>query len=223
MGIASVFAMHGYRVNLYESFDKVREGVMQQIWSELQFMVEEGYIPGTKVEETLSNITIYRELGPAVEHADYVIEAVPENMQLKQNLFQQLDNLCPKHTIFASNTSSLPLHEMTALLSEERKTRTMVCHWYNPAHLIPIAELSHFGNMSEEVFDEVYELYLRAEKQPVKVLKDIPGLIANRMLHALAREVFSLIEMGAASPEDIDKALKFRDPASAVPPPACWR
>ena len=131
-GIASVFAMHGYRVNLYESFDKVREGVMQQIWSELQFMVEEGYIPGTKVEETLSNITIYRELGPAVEHADYVIEAVPENMQLKQNLFQQLDNLCPKHTIFASNTSSLPLHEMTALLSEERKTRTMVCHWYNP-------------------------------------------------------------------------------------------
>lgn len=61
-GIASVFAMHGYRVNLYESFDKVREGVMQQIWSELQFMVEEGYIPGTKVEETLSNITIYREL-----------------------------------------------------------------------------------------------------------------------------------------------------------------
>ena len=85
----------------------------------------------------------------------------------------------------------------------------MVCHWYNPAHLIPIAELSHFGNMSEEVLDEVYELYLRAEKQPVKVLKDIPGLIANRMLHALAREVFSLIEMGAASPEDIDKALKF--------------
>ena len=208
-GIASVFAMHGYRVNLYESFDKVREGVIQQIWSELQFMVEEGYIPGTKVEETLSNITIYRELGPAVEHADYVIEAVPENMQLKQNLFQQLDNLCPKHTIFASNTSNLPLHEMTALLSEERKTRTMVCHWYNPAHLIPIAELSHFGNMSEEVFDEVYELYLRAEKQPVKVLKDLPGLIANRMLHALAREVFSLIEMGAASPEDIDKALKF--------------
>ena len=168
-GIASVFAMHGYRVNLYESFDKVREGVMQQIWSELQFMVEEGYIPGTKVEETLSNITIYRELGPAVEHADYVIEAVPENMQLKQNLFQQLDNLCPKHTIFASNTSSLPLHEMTALLSEERKTRTMVCHWYNPAHLIPIAELSHFGNMSEEVFDEVYELLLMFDKEVVEV------------------------------------------------------
>ena len=67
-----------------------------------------------------------------------LLRGCPENMQLKQNLFQQLDNLCPKHTIFASNTSSLPLHEMTALLSEERKARTMVCHWYNPAHLIPL-------------------------------------------------------------------------------------
>ena len=208
-GIATVFAMHGCKVNLYESFDKVREGVMEKIRAELQFMADENYISESKIEESLANITLFSELAPAVEQVDYVIEAVPEKMELKQNLFKQLDELCPPNTIFASNTSSLSLGEMMVYLSEERKARTMICHWYNPAHLIPIAELSFFGNMSQEVFDEVYELYVRAGKQPVKVLKDIPGLIANRMLHALAREVFSLIEMEAASPEDIDRALKF--------------
>lgn len=208
-GMANVFAMHGYKVNLYESFEAVRNSVLAKIKSELEFLVSEDYIPASKVEETLLNITLHSDLAKAVKDADYVIEATPENLELKQNLFKQLDELCPKKTIIASNTSSLPLTDMMVLLTEERKRRTMVCHWYNPAHLIPIAELSFFGNMDEKVFDEVNELYTVCEKQPVKVLKDIPGLIANRMLHALAREVFTLIEIGAASPEDIDKALKF--------------
>lgn len=207
--IANVFAMHDYKVNLYESFNGVRNSVMSKIKSELEFMAEEGYIPESKINEALLNITLYDDLAEAVKDADYVIEATPENLELKQNLFKQLDEMCPKHTIFASNTSSLPLIDMMALLSEERKAKTMVCHWYNPGHLIPIAELSDFGNMDDETFNEVYELYIKAGKQPVKVLKDIPGLIANRMLHALAREVFTLIEKGVASAEDIDRALKF--------------
>ena len=120
-----------------------------------------------------------------------------------------MDQLCPAHTVFASNTSSLPLGEMIEDLPEQRKAHAMVCHWYNPPHLIPIAELSCFGNMNEAVFQEVYDLHVRAGKRPVKVLKDIPGLIANRMLHAMAREVFHLLEIGAASAEDIDAALKF--------------
>lgn len=208
-GIANVFAMHGYKVNLYESFAVVRETVMEKIKAELEFMAKENYIEESRINLTLANITLYSNLKEAVKDADYVIEATPEILELKQNLFKELDEYCPAHTIFASNTSSLSLSEMIVKLPEERKARTMVCHWYNPAHLLPIAELSFFGNMQEEVFNEVYELYLNSGKQPVKVLKDIPGLIANRMLHALAREAFTLIEMEAASPEDIDKALKF--------------
>lgn len=207
-GIANIFAMHGYKVNLYESFESVRNCAKTKIKSELELMVSEDYIPASKIEVTLNNITLYSDLGEAVKEADYVIETVPENLELKQKLFKELDALCPKSTIFASNTSSLSLTDIMALLSEKRKERTMICHWYNPAHLIPIAELSFFGNMNEEVFDEVYQLYIKCEKQPVKVLKNIPGLLANRMLHALAREVFTLIEMKVASPEDIDKALK---------------
>lgn len=208
-GIANVFAMHGYKVSLYESFDKIREIVLTQIQKELEFMVSENYIAQEKVQETLSRITLFSDLEQAAKDADFVIEAIPENLELKQELFAKLDAICPPNTIFASNTSSLPLKEMIKHLPAERQARSMVCHWYNPAYLIPIAELSYFGNMDDAVFQEVYDLHVKAEKQPIKVLKDIPGLIANRILHAMAREIFHLIEIEAASPEDIDKALKF--------------
>ena len=95
------------------------------------------------------------------------------------------------------------------LVSENRKQRMMINHMYNPAHLMPIVELSFFGNMPEDIYQEVDQLYRSINKQPVKVLKDVPGLVANRIQQGLAREVFSLIEMGVAEPAEIDKALKF--------------
>lgn len=208
-GIAAVFAMHGYPVRLYESFEPVRAAVMGVIRGELDLMVQENCLTQEELERALGGITLYAELEPAVAQADFVIEAIPERLELKKELFARLDRLCPADTIFASNTSSLPLSQMTADLPEARRARTMVCHWYNPAHLIPIAELSCFGNMDEAVFQEVYDLHLKAGKQPVRVCKDIPGLIANRILHAMAREVFHLIDIGAASAEDIDRALKY--------------
>jgi len=145
----------------------------------------------------------------AVIDRDYVIEATPEILELKQTLFKQLDDLCPSHTILASNTSSLKLNDMMALVSPSRKERILVTHWYNPAHLIPIIELSYFGNMPQDIYNQVEELHLAINKQTVKVLKDVPGLVANRIQQGVAREVFSLIEMGVAAPADIDKALKF--------------
>ena len=208
-GIAMVFAMHGCRVSLYESFDAVRETVLDKIRDEMQFMVDEDYIPAAKIDETLANITVFADLAPAVKDADYVIEAIPERMDLKQELFANLDRLCPAHTVFATNTSSLKLSEMIKDLPEARQKLCMVSHWYNPAYLLPIAELSKFGNMDEDVFNDVYDLYVRCEKQPVRVLKDIPGMVANRLLHAQAREAFYLVETGAAAAEDVDKALKY--------------
>lgn len=208
-GIAETFAMFGYPVNLYEVSEKMRNSVKGIIKSELDFVAENGLIEKAELDTTLNNITLYSDLKAAVENVDYVIEATPEIIELKQNLFKEIDDYCKPETIFASNTSSLALNEMIKYVSEERKKRIMVCHWYNPAHLMPIAELSYFGNMEEEVYKEVEALYNSAGKQTVKVLKDIPGLIANRIQQGVAREVFSLIEMGAASPADIDKALKF--------------
>lgn len=208
-GIALSFALAGYRVKLYEEYERVRAAVTDQIARELSLLAEENYIQKAEIESVLSNIILFAELEPAAKDADFIIEAIPEDVELKKKLFARLDSICPANTIFASNTSSLPLNEMMAELPPERKARLMICHWYNPAYLIPIAELSFFGNMDEATFQEVYELHASIGKQPIKVLKDIDGMIANRILHAMAREVFHLIEIGAASAGDIDKALKF--------------
>lgn len=208
-GIAETFAIFGYPVNLYETNEKLRNTVKDIIQVELDFAAENELIKKSEIEGIINNIKIHDDLKSAVENVDYVIEATPEIMELKQNLFKEIDGYCKKETIFASNTSSLALNEMMKYLSEERKERMMVCHWYNPAHLMPISELSFFGNMNEETFKEVEELYNKIGKQTVKVLKDVPGLVANRIQQGVAREVFSLIENGVASPEDIDKALKF--------------
>lgn len=208
-GIAESFAMYGYSVNLYEIDAKRLAAAKDEIKAELELLVEEDFIKADSVEATLANINCCSDLKQAVEDRDYVIEAAPEILDLKQKLFKQLDEYCPAHTILASNTSSLPLNDMMALVSDARKQKMMVNHWYNPAHLMPIVELSCFGNMPEETFDEVRAMFRAIKKQTVKVLKDVPGLVANRIQQGVAREAFSIIEQGIAAPEDVDIALKF--------------
>lgn len=205
--IANNLASHGFPVNLYESYAHVRDAVKDRIKGELEIMVEEDYFLPEKIQETLDNITLFSELEPAVKNVDFVIEALPEVLELKQSILKQLDEICPPETILASNTSSLKLADMTADLTKERQAKTLIAHCYNPAHLIPIIELSYYGNMSEEDYHEVEDLFIRCEKVPVKVLKDVTGMVANRLLHAQAREAFYLIDQGIASPEDVDKAL----------------
>jgi 3-hydroxybutyryl-CoA dehydrogenase len=208
-GIAEAFAMYGYDVNLFDTDEKRLKDALKEIEEELKMLVDANFIESQSVQLTLERITICTDLKQSVEDRDYVIEAVPEIVELKQNLFKQLDEYCPSHTIFASNTSSLPLTSMMEHISDKRKEQTMVNHWYNPGHLMPLVELSYFGNMPDSIFKEVEQLYQSIRKQTIKVLQDIPGLIANRIQQGIAREVFSLIEMGAATPDDIDKALKF--------------
>lgn len=208
-GIAESFAMFGYNVNLYDTNAIQLEKALNEIKAEQQLLVEEAFISAEKAAATLENISIHTDLQTAVKDRDYVIEAAPENMELKQNLFKQLDGFCPPHTILASNTSSLSLEPMMALVSEARKQRMMVCHWYNPGHLMPLAELSFFGNMPADIYQQVADLYASINKQTVKVLKDVPGLVANRIQQGVAREAFSIIEQGIADPIDVDKALKF--------------
>lgn len=208
-GIAEFFAMSGYPVNLYEPYEPMRLSCLDTIREELIFLEGNGLITEREVEETLHRITLFADLEQAVKDVDYVIEATREDLHLKQELFAQLEKYTKADTILASNTSSLALNKMVEKVSDTKKTKCMVCHWYNPAHLMPLVELSFFGNMDEETFETVEALYDKAGKQTCRVLKDVPGLVANRIQQGVAREVFSLIEEGIASPADIDKALKF--------------
>lgn len=208
-GIAEAFAMYGYEVNLFDSnFDRLQLA-KKEIEEELKLLVEEGFISDETAKAAVNHISLGTSMQDSVKDRDYVIEAVPEILDIKQQVFRQLDEYCPPHTILASNTSSLELSRMMELMSEQRKARTMINHWFNPAYIMPIVELSYFGNMPEDIYREVEQLYHSIKKQTVKVLMDIPGLIATRLQQCLAREVYYLLEMGAVDAENIDKALKF--------------
>ena len=208
-GIANTFARHGYDVRIYDSFSQSLDLVLDRIRGELEFMVSEDYITQSEAEDALGNVTVCRDLASAVSDADYVIEAITEKLGPKKALFKELDALCPPETVFASNTSSLKLQDIIEDLPPERQKMSMVSHWYNPAYLIPCVELSKFGNMDDEVFDQVMELYVNSGKKPVRILKDVTGMITNRLLHALAREAFRLVEEGVGEKEDVDNALKY--------------
>lgn len=207
MGVAESFAMYGFDVNLWTS--KTPEAIKQKIAQDLQIMVEEEFITADQLKAAVNNVKVFSDQKAAVADRDYVIENIPENLQLKQETFRNMDGWCPEHTIFASNTTTLPMTKMMELVSEKRKQRMIVCHWFNPPTIMPIVELSFFGNMPEPIYKEVEQLFKGIKKQTVKVLKDVPGMVAARIQQGIAREVFSLIEQGVAAPEDVDKALKF--------------
>ncbi len=208
-GIALTFARAGYPVNLFDSFERAREQALPAIKQDMELMAEVGVFDRETIPDMLDRIKIHDNMSEASVDADFLIEVVPEDLALKQKIFSELDKVCKQTCIFASNTSSLKLEDMMATMSEERKKRTMICHHYNPAHLLPIVELSFYGNMPEDIFNEVYQMFDDIGKQPVRVDKDVPGLIANRIQNAMAREIYSMIEHGVAKPEEIDKAIKF--------------
>ncbi|MDC7787611.1 3-hydroxyacyl-CoA dehydrogenase NAD-binding domain-containing protein [Rhodoplanes sp. TEM] len=208
-GIAEAFALGGFDVRLQDPSAAVLAAAKPLIREELDLLVEEAYVDAAAAAAALDRIVPVADLSEAVASCDFVIEAAPETLELKQTLFAELDAICRPDAVLASNTSSLPLDGMTARLGPERRRRIMVTHWYNPAHLMPIVELSFFGNMPDEIYAEVEALHRAIGKQTVKVLKDVPGLVANRIQQGVAREVFSIIEQGIAAPEDVDRALKF--------------
>lgn len=207
--VACHFAIHGYEVSAYDLNPAVYERAFKSIRAGLEVFAEEGLVGPDCVDEIAGRIIVADSLEQAVRDADYVIENINENLAAKQELFRELERLCGPSAIFASNTSSLKLADITGHMSPGGKTRAMLCHWFNPGHIIPLVELSFFGNMPEDIYLPVESLYLNTGKQPVKVLKDIPGLVANRIQHAVAREVLSMVEKGVASAGDVDRAFQF--------------
>lgn len=206
-GCALHFALHGYPVVLYDPDPAALDRAMALIAEELALLAEEGMLPAGDVDAVTGRITPTGDFAYACT-ADYLLENAPEQLSLKQRLFADMEAAAGPEAIFASDTSSLKLSDIIAQMTPAGQSRALLSHWYNPAHILPIIELSYFGNTSDAVYGEVEALYKTTGKAPVKVLRDVPGQVANRIQHAVAREVFAMIEAGVASAEDIDLALK---------------
>jgi len=203
-GIALVMAKVPGDVWLCGQSDGELAAAMARIGQSLQQLTRYGLIEGA--DEIAARIRPTTDLAQAVESARFVVEAVPEDLALKQALFADLERLSPADAILATNSSGLPIGESAARM--QRKERVVGSHFFLPAQIIPLVEVSRGAETSDETMLWTYDHWRACGKEPIRIEKDLPGYVANRMQGALVREATHLLAAGVASAEDIDKAVR---------------
>ena len=204
-GIAQVMAVAGYGVVLMDVADGfVRKG-MAAIEKNLTGSVAKGKLAEADKTATLERIIATTELAPARD-CDLVIEAIIENRQAKMDLYRQLEEICPPHVLFASNTSSIPITELAT--ATKRPDRFAGMHFFSPVPVMKLVEIIRGLKTADATVQVIQELTDRIGKVGVLV-KDGPGFLVNRVNAALRNEVYNCLAEGVATIEDIDKALKF--------------
>ncbi|MEM3628339.1 MAG: 3-hydroxyacyl-CoA dehydrogenase family protein [Candidatus Bathyarchaeia archaeon] len=205
-GIAQTCALSGYRTVITRRHRELFKETYDQIKSNLKILVDNGMITLNDAEKALSRIEFKETISEAAKDADFVIEAVIEDMDLKKGVFKELDDVCPKHTILASNTSSFSITELASVTS--RPDKVVGTHWWNPPHLMPLVEIVKGKQTSQKTVEITKELIKNLGKVPV-VCKDSPGFLGVRLQAALVIEAISMLEQGVATAEDIDTAVKM--------------
>ena len=205
-GIAQSFIAGGYPVVLYDIQESVLDSAEAHIKNSLELFCGADLIENKDVGSALDRLTCTVDLKRAVEGADFITEAIPEDLALKQDIFQRVEDLCRHEAILASNTSSLTLKDIGARV--KNKQRLVTTHWFNPPQLVPTVEVVRGEGTSDDTFKAAYDLLLKIRKVPVKINRELPGFLVNRIQIAMVREVLDLFEKGIASAEDIDRAIK---------------
>lgn len=205
-GFAQVFAQKGYSVFLYDIDQGILKKALAMISNNLDTFVEHRMITQKEKRAALERIAVSMDLVEAVSRADFVLEAVPEIMELKKKVFKDLDRCAPPHAILASNTSGLPITEIGSVT--QRPQKTIIVHGANPPHLIPVVEIVRGEKTSDETAELTYRLMLKCGKKPVRLLKEVPGFLFNRLQFALYREALHCLETGVATAQDIDLVVK---------------
>ena len=206
-GIAEVAALAGYRVNLRDIKEEfVNDGYEQIEWS-LQKLAEKDQISEQKAEQSLDNVTPYVDMEPALEDADFVIEAVPEKMEIKKDVYGDVEEHLPEHAIITTNTSSLSITELSEVT--ERPEQFCGMHFFNPPVRMQLVEVISGGHTATETLDVTEELAEDFGKTPVRVRKDSPGFIVNRILVPLMNEACWMVSEDVATVKEIDSTTKF--------------
>ena len=204
--IAFVFASNPeFNIAVYDLYPT---DVYAGIRTNTKQLVEKGAISAEEVEARLSRISFTTDIdSELISSADFVIEAVFENMDIKRETFAKLEARCRPDTIFCTNSSVMSPSEISRDL--KYRERFVGTHFWNPGHLIPLVEVVKSDASSDEVANTVMEVLAAVGKKPVLCKKDVPGFIANRMQHALWREAISIVERGIADAATVDKAVKY--------------
>lgn len=207
-GIAQISATAGYDVSMVDIEEEILEGAIEKIEWSLDKFVEKKKISQEDRDRALGRIETTTDLGEGVKDADFVIEAIPENIDLKKKTFSEVDEKAPAETILSSNTSSLSITEMSEATDRPEKFAGM--HFFNPPPMMPLVEIIRGDHTSDETVDSVLNFAEDLGKVPVLCRKDVRGFIVNRVLGQVALEGMWAFHRGEAKKEEIDAAAKFR-------------
>jgi 3-hydroxybutyryl-CoA dehydrogenase len=205
-GIAQVCAQSGLRVTMTDTSDSVARNGLSQIQKSLGRMVQKGKITDAIAARALESISIGTDAANAARDVDLVIEAIPERMDLKIELFRALVSRAPSHAILASNTSSLSVTEIGAASGEP--SRVVGLHFFNPVPVMELLEIVRGLSTSDATVDAARSLAAKIGKRPI-VVKDAPGFATSRLGVILGCEAIRMLESGVASAEDIDLAMEL--------------
>ena len=205
-GIAYLAAVAGYDTVLFDADPQALDGARASIDSILRKGVEKGKLAASAAGDAIGRLQLVPELEPAVSGADLIIEAVPENFDLKKDLFAQADLFCSEQTILASNTSSISI---TSLASNvERRELFVGMHFFNPPHLMKLIEIVRGERTGDQTVETVREVAEKMGKTAI-VVRDSPGFATSRLGVAIGLEAIRMLEEGVASAEDIDRAMEL--------------
>ena len=197
-GIAQVFALAGHDVAIYDPVAASLDSAKARILTNLKDLGDD--------QSAVERVRPVADLAAAVRDADYVVEAVLEDLALKQKLFVEIEQHVREQTILASNTSVIPITKIMEGL--RGRSRALGTHWWNPPYLVPLVEVIGTQWTSQQAIDWTIALHKAAGKMPVHVKKDVPGFVGNRLQHALWREAIALVEHGICDAETVDTVIK---------------
>ena len=204
-GIAQATATAGFPTVVRDVAQPFLEKGRTGVQKSLGRLVEKGKLPGTTRDDALARLSFVTDLA-ALKECDIVIEAVTEDLELKNSLWAELDGLCPSPTIFASNTSSLTIAAMAA--TTRRADRFVGLHFFNPVPLMPLVEVVRTVTTSRDTFTRAYEFVRKLGKEPVAAT-DSPGFIVNLLLVPYLLDAARALERGVASTSDLDRAMQL--------------
>ncbi|WPZ19741.1 3-hydroxyacyl-CoA dehydrogenase family protein [Geobacillus subterraneus] len=203
-GIANLAALSGFNVILVDIDEHTLQKARSRMEAFMDKSVAKGKLTAEQKHEALERVKGSISL-QEMRQADVIIEAVIENMEVKKEVFSQLDNIAPEHAILATNTSSMSITEIAS--ATNRPSQVVGMHFFNPPQLMKLVEVVRGYKTSDETVEQVKELARKLKKEPVEVKKDSPGFIVNRIMIPQFIEAIRLVEEGVASMEDIDKAV----------------
>lgn len=206
-GIAAISAIAGNPTLIIESSDEARAKCPERVHGLLEELSLNGLITEETKSKAFSNIAYEKNLEAQCGKVFFVIEAIVENLSAKQEMFARLDELLPEGIPIVSNTSGLRITEIAARTKHPERTAT--AHFWFPAHLVPLVEVVMSDKTSMATAEWVMKTLKAWGKAPVLVKRDLPGQLANRILQAVIREASHIVEIGLASPEDVDTAVKM--------------